>query len=88
MVGRPEELAGRSAIFANGMPAPPVTSIIASKALSRSFDAAKAHDMTLAGRASLNRGIFLAAAAVDKALKRSTAGERMKGFGREVRGRG
>jgi hypothetical protein len=45
--------------------------------------------MTLVSGASLNGGIFLAAIAVDKALKGSMAGERMsKRFGREVRGRG
>jgi hypothetical protein len=45
--------------------------------------------MTLAGGASFNGGIFLAAAAVDKALKGFMAGERMnKSFGREVRGSG
>jgi hypothetical protein len=45
--------------------------------------------MTLAGGASLNGGIFLAAIAVDKVLKGSMVGERMnKSFGREVRGRG
>jgi hypothetical protein len=45
--------------------------------------------MTLVGGASLNGGIILAVAAVDKALKGSMVGERMnKSFGREVRGRG
>jgi hypothetical protein len=73
----------------DGTPAPPVISFVASKAHSRSVDATKAHDMTLAGGISLNTGIFLAAVAVDKALKGSMAGERMnKSFGREVRGRG
>jgi hypothetical protein len=39
--------------------------------------------------ATLNGGIFLAATAVDQALKGSMTGERMnKSFGREVRGRG
>jgi hypothetical protein len=71
------------------VPVPPVTSFVASKALSRSVDATKAHDMTLVGGASLNGGIILAVAAVDKALKGSMVGERMnKSFGREVRGRG
>jgi hypothetical protein len=66
-----------------------VTSFVASKALSRSVDATKAHNMTLVGGASLNGGIILAVAAVDKALKGSMVGERMnKSFGREVRGRG
>jgi hypothetical protein len=78
MVGRQGELAGRQAIFADGVPAPPVTSFVASKALSRSVNATKAHDMTLAGGASLNSGIFLVAAAVDKALKGSMAREEMK----------
>jgi hypothetical protein len=42
--------------------------------------------MTLAGGASFNGWIFLAAAAVDRALKGSIVGERMnKIFGREVR---
>jgi hypothetical protein len=41
--------------------------------------------MTLAGDASFNSGIFLAAAVVDRALKGSLAGERMnKSFGREL----
>jgi hypothetical protein len=44
------------------------------------------HDMTLAGGASFNGGIFLAATAVDRALNGSMAGEKMnKSFGREVR---
>jgi hypothetical protein len=78
----------RSAIFADGASAPPVTSFAASKALSRSIDATKAHDITLAGGAFLNGGIFLAVVAVDKAWKGSMAGERMnKRFGREVRGK-
>jgi hypothetical protein len=87
--GRPASGVGRSNIFADGTPAPPVTSFTSSKALSRSVDETKAHDMTLAGGASLNGGIFLAAAVVDKALKGSMEGERMnKSFGRDVRGRG
>jgi hypothetical protein len=86
MVGRPGELAGTPAIFADGTLAPPVTSFAASKSFSRSVDATKAHDMTLAGGASFNGGIFLAAVAVDRAFKGSMAGERMnKSFGREVR---
>jgi hypothetical protein len=86
MVGRPGELAGRSAIFTDGAPDPPVTSFAASKSFSRPIDVTKAHDMSLAGGASFNGGIFLAAAAVDRALKPSTAGERTnKSFGREVR---
>jgi hypothetical protein len=63
-----------------------MTSSVASKSFSMSDDATKAHDMTLAGDASFNGGIFLAAAAVDRALKGSMAGERMnKSFRREVR---
>jgi hypothetical protein len=68
MADWPAELADRSAIFTNGAPAPLVTSFTACKALSRSVNATKAHDMTLMGGASVNGGIFLAAAAVDKAL--------------------
>jgi hypothetical protein len=80
------ELAGRSVIFADGTPAPPVSSFTASKTLPRFVDVTKVHDMTLTGGASLNGGIFLAATVVDKALKGSTAGERMnKSFRREVR---
>jgi hypothetical protein len=42
--------------------------------------------MTLVGGASFNGGIFIAATAVDRALKGSMAGERMnKNFGGEVR---
>jgi hypothetical protein len=81
-------LAGYLTIFADGVPAPLVTSYAASKALYRFVDAIKAHDLTLASGASLNGGIFLAATAVDRALKASMAWERMnKSFGREVRGR-
>jgi hypothetical protein len=73
----------------DGALAPPVTSFATSKDLSRSVDANKARDMTLAGGASLNDGIFLTASTVDKALRGSMAGERMnKSFGGEVRGRG
>jgi hypothetical protein len=79
-------VAGWPAIFTDGAPAPPVTSFAASKSFSRSFDATKAHDMTLAGGASFNGGIFLAVAAVDIALKGSMEGERMsKSFGGVVR---
>jgi hypothetical protein len=85
MVGRPGELAGQPTIFTDGTPAPLVTSLVASKSFSRSVDATKAHDMTLAGGASFNSGTFLAAVAVDRALKGSLAGGRMnKSFGREV----
>jgi hypothetical protein len=86
MAGRPGELAGRPAIFTDGTPAPPVTSFAASKSFSRSLDATKGHDMTLAGGASFNGGIFLVVAAVDRALKGSILEDRMdKGFESEVR---
>jgi hypothetical protein len=63
-----------------------VTSFATSRVFSRSVDATKAHDMTLAGGASFNGGVFLATTMVDRALKGSMAGERMnKSFGREVR---
>jgi hypothetical protein len=60
---------GQLAIFADGAPAPLLTSFAASKSFYRSVDVTKAHDMTLAGDASFNGGIFLAMAAVDRALK-------------------
>jgi hypothetical protein len=47
-------------------------------AFSKSVDATSAHDATLAGGASLNRGIILTAVAVDRALKGSMAREEMK----------
>jgi hypothetical protein len=79
-------MAGQPDIFADGTPAPSVTSFVASKSFSRSVNATKAHDKTLAGGASFNAGIFLVAAAVDRALKGFMAGERMnKSFGREMR---
>jgi hypothetical protein len=85
MPGRPGELVDRPAIFIDGAPAPLVTSFAASKSFSRYIDATKAHDMTLAGGASFNGGIFLATVVVDRALKGSMVGERMnKSFGREV----
>jgi hypothetical protein len=66
--------------------APPVTCFAASKSFSRSIDATKTHDITLAGGASFNGGIFLATVAVDRALKGSIIQERMnKSFVREVR---
>jgi hypothetical protein len=77
MAGRPGELAGSPAIFADGAPAPAVTSFVASKSFCRSTDAINAHDITLAGDASFNGGILLAAAVVERALKGSMAGERM-----------
>jgi H+/Cl- antiporter ClcA len=77
---------GRSAIFADGELAPLVTTLAASKSFSRSIEVTKPHDMTLAGGAYFSGGIFLAAAAVGRALKGSMVGERMnKSFGREVR---
>jgi hypothetical protein len=77
---------GRPTILADGMPAPLVTSFVASRVFSRSVDATKAHNMTLAGGASFNDGIFLAVVVVDRALKGSKAGERNnESFGREVR---
>jgi hypothetical protein len=86
MANRPGELVGRPAIFADGVPAPPVTSFTSSRAFSRSIDMTKAHDMTLVGGASFNGGIFLVATAVDKALKGSMVWVRMnKSFGIEVR---
>jgi hypothetical protein len=86
MAGRPGELVGWLATLTDGMPTLLVTSLAASKSFSRSVDATKAHDMTLAGGASFNSGIFLATAAVDRALKESMERERMnKSFGREVR---
>jgi hypothetical protein len=63
--GWPGELAGRPTIFADGTPAPPVTSFTASKSFYRSVDVINTHDMTLASDASFNGGIFLAAAVVD-----------------------
>jgi hypothetical protein len=56
------------------MPAPPETSFAASKSSSRSTNATKAHDMTLAGDASFNGGIFLVTAVVDRVLKGSMVG--------------
>jgi hypothetical protein len=77
MAGWLGDLASWPTIFGDGMPTPPVTSFAASKSFARSVDATKAFDMTLAGGASFNGGIFLAAAVMDKALKGSMAGERM-----------
>jgi hypothetical protein len=86
MAGRPGELVGRPAIFADGALAPSVTSFVASKSFPRSVDANKACDLTLVSGASFNGGIFLVVAVVDRALKGSMVGERMnKSFGREVR---
>jgi hypothetical protein len=55
-----------------------MTFFAASKAFSKSIDATSAHDATLAGGASLNEGIILTAAAVNKALKGSMSREEMK----------
>jgi hypothetical protein len=44
-------------------------------AFSKSVDATSAHNTTLAGGASLNGGIILVAAAMDRALKGSMARE-------------
>jgi hypothetical protein len=80
------ESIGRPAIFADGAPTPQVTSFTASRVFSRSVNATKADDMTLAGGASFNGAIFLVAAVVDRALMGSMAGERTnKSFRREVR---
>jgi hypothetical protein len=77
---------GWPAIFTNGASAPPVTSFATSKSFCRSVDVINAHNMTLAGDASFNSGIFLTVAAVDRELKGFMGGERMnKSFGREVR---
>jgi hypothetical protein len=78
---------GQPAIFVDGALAPLVISFVASKSFCRSIDVSKTHDMTLAGDASFNGGIFLATTVVDKAMKGSmVAGERMNmSFGREVR---
>jgi hypothetical protein len=70
-------LAGQPTIFADGVLAPPVTSFTVSRVFSSSVNVTKAHDMTSAGGASFNGGIFLVAATVDKTLKGSMAGERM-----------
>jgi hypothetical protein len=86
MAGQLAVLAGWPTILADSTPAPLVTTFTTSRVFSRSVDVTKAHDMTLAGGASFNGGIFLATAAVDRALKGSIAGERMnKCFGKEVR---
>jgi hypothetical protein len=76
--GRPGDLVGCPPIIADATPVPPMTSFAASKAFSKSVDAISAHDVTLAGGASLNGGIILVAAALDRALKGSMAREEMK----------
>jgi hypothetical protein len=82
----PQKMAGQPAIFTDGAPAPPVISLASSKKFSRFVNVIKAHDMTLAGGAAFNDGIFFAAIIVDRALMGSMAEERMnKSFGREVR---
>jgi hypothetical protein len=69
VASRPGDLAGRPHIIADGALAPPMTSFVAPKAFSKSVDATSTHDATLGAGASLNRGIILMAAAVDRALK-------------------
>jgi hypothetical protein len=89
MASRLGELAGQPTLFAYGTLAPPVSTLAASKYFCRSVDVINTHDMTLVGDASFNGGIFLVAAAMDRALKGSMEGERMnKSFGREVREKG
>jgi hypothetical protein len=86
MAGRLREWANRPTIFVDGTRGTLVTSLATSKSLSRSINATNTHDMTLAGGASLNSGIFLVATVVDRALNGSMVGERInKSFGREVR---
>jgi hypothetical protein len=51
-----------------------VTSFAASKSFCRSVDVINAHNMILVGDASINGGIFLVVAAVDRALKGSIIG--------------
>jgi hypothetical protein len=77
MAGRLGELTGWPAIFADGTLAPSTMSFAASMSFCRSIDAINAHDMTLAGDASFNDGVFIAEAVVDRALKGSMVGERM-----------
>jgi hypothetical protein len=76
-VMRPPSMAGRPAIIADGVPAPPVTFFAASKAFSKSVDATSAHDVTLVGDAPLKGGIILATTAVDKVLKRCMSRKEM-----------
>jgi hypothetical protein len=77
MVDRLGELVGQPAIIADGTPAPSVTSFATFKSFCRSVNATNTHDMTLVGDASFNGKIFLAAVAMDRALKGSMAGKRM-----------
>jgi hypothetical protein len=77
VVGRLGDLAGRPPIVVDGAPAPPMTSFVASKALSKSIDVTSAHDVTLVGDVSLKGRIILTAAVVDKVLKGSIAKEEM-----------
>jgi hypothetical protein len=65
-----------------------MTSFAASKAFSKSVDVTSAHDGTLAGGASLNGGIILMAAVVDRTLKGSKAGEEMKKLWKRSEGEG
>jgi hypothetical protein len=71
-------LAGHPPIIADGTLAPSMTSFLTSKAFSKSVDVTSAHDVTLAGGASLNGGIIIMEAAVDMALNGSMAREEMK----------
>jgi hypothetical protein len=71
-------MAARPPIIADGMLAPPMTSFAPSKVFSKSVDATNADDVTMARGASLNGGIILTVAGVDRALKGSVAREEMK----------
>jgi hypothetical protein len=73
VIGQQGDLASRSAIIADGVLAPPVTSFTVSKAFSKLVYATSAHDTTLAGDAFLKGGIILTVAAVDKVWKGSMA---------------
>jgi hypothetical protein len=64
-----------------------MTSFAASKAFSKSVNPTTTHNATLAGGASLNGGIILALAAVDRALEGSMAREEMKKSLKEKCGR-
>jgi hypothetical protein len=67
MVRQPSRLAGRPPIFADGEPAPRVTSLVTSKALCKSLEATRVHDVTFMGD-SLSGGIVLTVAVVDMTL--------------------
>jgi hypothetical protein len=78
-------LAGQPPIFANGVPAPLVTPLVVSNALSKSLDATQVQDVTLAGN-SLSGGIALMVAAVDVMLNDSLeVRKKILGLGREVK---